>query len=325
MANVKSVIIGTGGYLPETCVTNYDLEKIVDTSHEWILDRTGIYQRYFAAKDQSTSDLAVHAANQALERAGLCANDIDLIICATTTPDCTFPSTATIIQAKIGNTQGLAFDVAGVCAGYLLALNVANNFLQMHTAKRALVIGAEKFSCLLDMTDRRTCVLFGDGAGAVILEAQDEKENPQNRGIIGVDLKSDGRFLNILHTDGGVSTTGSIGYMRMEGQKVFKHAVLKLVESAEETLKKYNVSQSELDWLIPHQANARIIESIRRKLNMAEEKVILTVGKHANTSAASIPLALHDGVVTNKVKVGDMILHEAIGGGLIWGSALLRF
>jgi 3-oxoacyl-[acyl-carrier-protein] synthase-3 len=325
MTEVKSVIIGTGSYLPENRVTNYDLEKIVETSHDWIVERTGIHQRYFAAKTQGTSDLAVAAAQEALERAGLGPNDIDLIVCATATPDNTFPATATRVQHKLGNTQGLAFDVAAVCAGYLLALNVADSFLRLNKSKRALVIGAEKVSSLLDMNDRTTCVLFGDGAGAVVLEGQQAEQNPDDRGIMGVHLKSDGRYFDILHADGGPSTTGAIGHMRMVGQEVFKHAVTKLAESAEETLKLHNIDPQQLDWLIPHQANARIIEGMRRKLDMDENKVIITVAKHANTSAASIPLALHDAVVNGKVKKGDLILHEAIGGGLVWGSALLRF
>ena len=248
-----------------------------------------------------------------------------MIIVATASPDNTFPSCATKVQYKLGNTKGLAFDVAGVCAGYLLGLNVADSFLRLKKAKRALVIGAESISKLLDMEDRSTCVLFGDGAGAVILEATESKDNPDDRGLIGVDIESDGRYFDILHADGGVSSTGTAGKLRMIGQEVFKHAVTKLAASAEKTLDKYNVEPDELDWLIPHQANLRIIEGMRKKLNMDEKKVIVTVDKHANTSAASIPLALHDAVINGKVKKGDLILHEAIGGGLIWGSALLRF
>ncbi|NCP62865.1 MAG: ketoacyl-ACP synthase III [Alphaproteobacteria bacterium] len=325
MPNFKSVIISTGSYLPENVVSNEKLSETVDTSHEWIVERTGIHQRHFAAEGQTTSDLATEAAKEALERANLKPNDIDLIVVATASSDYTFPSCATRVQDKIGNTKGLAFDVAAVCAGYLLALNVADSFLRLGKAKRALVIGAETVSNLLDMKDRTTCVLFGDGAGAVILEAVEDKDNPQDRGLIGVDLESDGRFYEILHADGGPSSTQTVGKLRMTGQEVFKHAVTKLAKSAEKTLEQYNVKPDELDWLIPHQANARIIEGMRRKLNMDESKVIVTVDKHANTSAASIPLALHDAVKSGKIKQGDLILHEAIGGGLIWGSALLRF
>ncbi len=325
MENIKSVIVGTGSYLPENMVTNHKLAETVDTSHDWIVERTGIHQRHFVSEDQATSDLATKAAQEALERANLIANDIDLIVVATASPDNTFPSCATRVQDKLGNTKGLAFDVAAACSGYLLGLNVADSFLRMKKAKRALVIGAETISSLLDMEDRTTCVLFGDGAGAVILEAVEDKDNPKGRGLMGVDMESDGRYFDILHADGGPSSTRTIGNIRMSGQEVFKHAVTKLAKSAETTLEKYNVTPDELDWLIPHQANARIIEGMRRKLNMDEEKVILTVDKHANTSAASIPLALHDAVKSGKVKEGDLILHEAFGGGLIWGSALLRF
>ena len=325
MQNIKSVIVGTGSYLPENIVTNHKLAETVETSHDWIVERTGIHQRHFVAKGQTTSDLATKAAQEALERANLTPNDIDLIIVATASPDNTFPSCATRVQDKLGNTKGLAFDVAAACSGYLLGLNVADSFLRMNKAKRALVIGAETISSLLDMADRTTCVLFGDGAGAVILEAVEDKDNPEGRGLMGVDMESDGRYFDILHADGGPSSTGTIGNIRMSGQEVFKQAVTKLAKSAETTLAKYNVTPEALDWLIPHQANARIIEGMRRKLNMDENKVIVTVDKHANTSAASIPLALHDAVKAGKIKQGDLILHEAFGGGLIWGSALLRF
>lgn len=325
MTNIKSVIIATGSYLPENVVSNEKLSETVETSHDWIVERTGIHQRHFAAEGQTTSDLATEAGKEALERANLKPNDIDLIIVATASSDYTFPSCATRVQDKIGNTKGLAFDVSAVCTGYLLALNVADSFLRLGKAKRALVIGAETVSSLLDMEDRTTCVLFGDGAGAVILEGLESQDNPSDRGLIGVDLESDGRLWNILYADGGPSSTQSVGKLRMTGQEVFKHAVTKLAKSAETTLEKYKVKPDDLDWLIPHQANARIIEGMRRKLDMDESKVIVTVDKHANTSAASIPLALHDAVKSGKVKEGDLILHEAIGGGLIWGSALLRF
>lgn len=323
--NLKSIVVATGSYLPENVVTNHKLAETVDTSHDWIVERTGIHQRHFAAPEQATSDLAANAAKEALERANLTADDIDLIIVATASGDYIFPSCATIVQHKIGNTKGLAFDVAGACAGYLIALSVADSFLKTGKGKRALVIGAETISSLLDMEDRTTCVLFGDGAGCVILEATPADQNPDDRGIIGVDMESDGRHFDILHADGGPSSNGQIGTIKMVGQEVFKHAVTKLAASATAALEKYNVSADELDFLIPHQANSRIIEGMRRKLGMDPEKVIDRVHCHANTSAASIPLALHDAVKSGKIKQGDMILHEAIGGGLVWGSALLKF
>jgi 3-oxoacyl-[acyl-carrier-protein] synthase-3 len=325
MTDIKSVIRGCGSYLPSRVVTNDDLAQIVDTSHEWIVQRTGIHQRHFAAADQYTSDLATEAAKEALKHAEYTASDIDLIVVATASPDYTFPACATVVQKKIGNTRGLAFDVAGVCGGFLLALNTADSFLRLRKAKRALVIGAEKFSSLLDMQDRSTCVLFGDGAGAVILEAVDAKDNPDERGILGVHLQSDGRYGSILNTDGGPSSNGIAGCIRMEGKEVFKHAVTKLAESADQTLKLYNLNADQIDWFIPHQANIRIIEGMMKKLNLPLDKVILTVDKHANTSAASIPLALAHAVKEGKVKAGDLILHEALGSGLIWGSALIRF
>lgn len=325
MTGTKAVIRGCGSYLPQRVVSNHELAQTVDTTHEWIVERTGIHQRHFAAPEELTSDLAAAAANIALKQAGFTANDIDLIVVGTASPDHTFPSCATRVQEKIGNTQGLAFDVAGVCAGFLVSLNVADSFIRLGKAKRALVIGAEKVSSLLDMQDRSTCVLFGDGAGAIILEAVADKDNPQDRGILGVHMQSDGRHFGILHTDGGPASTGTIGKLRMEGKEVFKHAVTKLTESAEETLKLHNITAEDIDWLIPHQANIRIIEGMMKRMNLPSEKVIITVDKHANTSAASIPLALVDAVNGGKIKPGDLILHEAIGGGLIWGSALIRF
>ena len=325
MTNLRSVIIGTGNYLPETLVTNNDLSKTVETSHEWIVERTGIEQRYFANKDQVTSDLAVHAAKEAIARANLTPNDIDIIIVATSSGDYTFPSCATRVQDKLGNKSGFAFDVAGACAGYLIALNVADNFLKLNKGKKALVIGAEIISKIMDMSDRATCVLFGDGAGAVVLESIEQEQLEFDSGIIGIDMQSDGSLCKILQTDGGPSSTGTVGNMRMSGQDVFKHAVTKLSASAEHALEKYKITVDDLDWLIPHQANLRIIEGIGKKLGLDPNKVIVTVNKHANTSAASIPLALHDAVLEGKVKKGDLILHESIGGGLVWGSALLRF
>jgi 3-oxoacyl-[acyl-carrier-protein] synthase-3 len=325
MTDIKAVIRGCGGYLPSRVVTNNELAQLVDTSHEWIVQRSGIHQRHFAAPDQYTSDLATEASKEALKNSGHKPNDIDLIIVATASSDFTFPSCATRVQEKIGNTKGLAFDVAGVCGGFLLALSTADSFLRLRKAKRALVIGAEKISSLLDMQDRSTCVLFGDGAGALILEAVEDKDNPQERGILGVHLESDGRYCEILKTDGGPSINGMVGRIRMVGKEVFKHAVTKLVESAEETLKLHALEADAIDWFIPHQANIRIIEGIMKKLNIPPDKIVITVDKHANTSAASIPLALVHAVKEGKVKPGDLILHEALGSGLIWGSALVRF
>ncbi len=321
----RSEITGIGGYLPENVVTNHDFAKRMDTSHEWIVERTGIHQRHFAGEGEFTSDLCVKAAERALDQAGLTAEELDYIIVGTTTPDRTFPSTATIVQRKLGNRKALGFDVAGVCAGFLVALNVANNFLRVGQGKYALVIGAECLTKMLDMEDRSTCVLFGDGAGAVVLEGK-ELENPKvDSGIIGVHLQSDGRFNDILTADGGPSSTGSVGRLRMDGQEVYKHAVTKLFDSAKTTLDHYNLTGEDIDWFIPHQANLRIISSVAERLNMSSDKVITTVQKHANTSAASIPLAMWVAQSEGRLKKGDLILHEAIGGGLVWGSALVRY
>lgn len=322
MIKLRSQIIGCGSYLPDQVVSNDDLAKSVDTSHEWIVERTGIERRHFARDGQLTSDLATAAAKQALENAGVKPSEIDLIIVATATPDDTFPSTATTVQAKLDCHQGFAFDVAAVCSGYLVALSIANNYLQTGQAKTALVIGAETLSRILDMEDRRTCVLFGDGAGAVVLRAQ---ETSEDQGVLGVYLQSDGKYRNLLYTSGGPSSSGSAGFIRMEGREVFRHAISKLAESAVETLKKHQFELKDVDWFIPHQANLRIINGIAQKLNFPLEKVITTVNHHANTSAASIPLALTQAINDGRVKRGDLILHEAIGGGMIWGSALVRY
>lgn len=318
----RSVIAGCGHYLPENIVTNEELSKRVDTSHEWIVERTGIHQRHFARPDELTSDMALAASRMALKNAQVAGEDIDIIVLATTTPDLTFPSTATRVQALLGNTKGFAFDVSAVCAGYLVALNVADNFIRLGQAKSALVIGAERLSGLLDMDDRSTCVLFGDGAGATVLKAVPSDEK---RGIIGIHMQSDGNFRDILCTTGGVASTGTPGKVHMDGKEVFRHAVTKLADSADKTLKHYQVDPEDLDWLVPHQANIRIIEGMARKLQMSMDKVVTTVHKHANTSAASIPLAMSCAVQEGRIKQGDLILHEAIGGGLVWGSALLRF
>lgn len=321
----RSEIIGWGGYLPSQIVTNQDLEKIVQTSHEWIFERTGICQRHFASPDQVTSDLGTEAAKKALQTAQIDPNDIDLIIVGTATPDKTFPSTATYIQEKIGNTRGFAFDVAAVCSGFLVGLSVADKYIQSRQVKNVLVIGAETPSRILDMEDRRTSVLFGDGAGAVVLRARPGNGTSADTGIIDTRIYSDGRFGGILNTDGGPSSTQNVGKIQMEGREVYRHAVEKLSAAAEFILNENNLTASDIDWFIPHQANSRIIEAVAKRLNFPAEKVVLTVNKHANTSAASIPLALNEAILDGRVKKGHLILHEAIGGGLIWGSALVRF
>jgi 3-oxoacyl-[acyl-carrier-protein] synthase-3 len=320
----RSVLIGAGGYLPERVVTNHDMLQFVDTSHEWIVERTGIHQRYFAGEDQVTSDLGAEAAKIALKNAGLSAQDIDLIVVGTATPDKTFPSTATRIQEKIGNTQGFAFDVAAVCAGFLVALSVADKYIQSGQVKNALVIGAETPSRIVNMEDRRTCILFGDGAGAWVLQGQKSEGASTDTGVLDALVYSDGRFCNILHTDGGPSSTGQVGQIQMEGKEVFRHAVEKLSEAAEIILKKNNITSEQIDWFIPHQANSRIIEAVAKRLNFPSEKIIQTVDRHANTSAASIPLAFYEAQTQGLIKPGQLILHEAIGGGLVWGSALVR-
>ncbi len=320
----RSVIAGVGGYLPRRVLTNYDLAEVVDTSHEWIVERTGIHQRHFAEENELTSHLCAKAAECALNNAGKDINEIDLIIVATASPDLTFPSTAALTQKLLKNSKALAFDVAGVCAGFLLALQVADNFIRLGQAKTALVIGGETFSRLLDMEDRRTNVLFGDGAGAVVLEGM-SPEQAGDRGILGVHLQTEGQLSDILYTDGGPSLTGHSGKIKMLGQEVYKHAVMKLTDSAIKILAEYNITIDDIDWFIPHQANVRIIESVAQRLNLPREKIVVTVDKHANTSAASIPLALWTATQEGRVKQGDLILHEGIGGGLIWGSALVRY
>jgi 3-oxoacyl-[acyl-carrier-protein] synthase-3 len=321
MSALKSVAIGVGHYLPEKIVTNEDLSKIVDTSHDWIYSRTGIAERRFAAEGELTSDLGTNAAQNAINFAGLKAQDIDLVICATVTPDQTFPATATRIQANLGITKGAAFDISAACGGYLYALATADAFIKAGRATNALIIGAETFSRILDMTDRRTCVLFGDGAGAVVLQGQQNSDS----GVLSCDLHADGRFNDILHTTGGPSSTGSSGVVAMQGQEVYRHAVSKLVESAKQTLAAHQIKSTDITWMIPHQANIRIIDSVAKKLGLKDNQVIRTVERHANTSAASIPLALSEAVQAGHVKKGDLILHEAIGAGLVWGSALIKW
>ena len=318
---LRSHIIASGSYLPEKIMTNKDLEKIVDTSDEWIEQRSGIKQRHIAADDQTTSDMAVNAANRAIEAAGITAQDIDGIIIATTTPDQTFPSVAAKVQAAIGAPVGIAFDVQAVCTGFVYALSVADNFIKAGQLKRVLVIGAEKMSSILNWEDRTTCVLFGDGAGAVILEAQETEEKT---GILSTHLYANGNHQDLLYTNGGVSTTGQSGKLVMEGREVFKHAVTLMAGAVVAALEENNMSADDVDWLVPHQANIRIIESTAKKLKMPMEKVVVTVANHGNTSAASIPLAFDEAIRSKKVKKGDTVLFEALGGGLTWGSALVR-
>nr|WP_209008063.1 beta-ketoacyl-ACP synthase III [Roseibium litorale] len=317
--------MGSGSYLPATCLTNDDLAKKVDTSDEWIVQRTGIRQRHVAAEGEYTSDLAFKAAEAALANAGMKAEDIDLIILATATPDNTFPATAVQVQHRLGITHGFAFDIQAVCSGFVYALTTADMYLKGGLAKRALVIGAETFSRILDWEDRTTCVLFGDGAGAVVLEAQEGKGTIEDRGILTSHLRSDGRHKEKLYVDGGPSTTQTAGHLRMEGKEVFKHAVGMITDVIEDAFEATKLSAEDLDWFIPHQANKRIIDASAKKLSIAPEKVVTTVDIHGNTSAASIPLALDTAVRDGRVQRGDLVLLEAMGGGFTWGSVLLRW
>lgn len=319
---IRSVIKGVGGYLPEKVVTNADLAKTLDTSDEWITQRTGIKQRHIAAEGQKTSDLAFEASKQALERAGLNASILDAIIVATTTPDQIFPSTAAILQSKLDvPATSFAFDVQAVCSGFAYALSVADNFIRVGQAKNILVVGAETMSQILDWNDRGTCVLFGDGAGAVIVSA----EEGADRGILSTHLHSEGQKADLLYTDGGICMPKKHGFIQMNGRDVFKNAVLRLAEIVDETLDANNLQKEDIDWLVPHQANSRIIESTANKLGLSMDKVILTVADHANTSAASVPLALNHGVENNLFKPGELLLLEVMGAGLTWGSALIRW
>ncbi len=321
---LRSVVTGVGGYLPSEVVTNDDLSKVVETSDEWIQERTGIRQRHRAAPDQAVSDLAVEAARQALERAGRTAADVDLIIVATTTGDLTFPATATIVQRKLGAPVGIAFDVQAVCSGFVYALSTADGFVARGRSKCALVIGAETMTRLMDWTDRGTCVLFGDGAGAVVLEPQAGQGTIDDRGLLGFALRADGTKQDLLYVDGGVSTNGQIGHLRMQGNQVFRHAVVNISEAVIAAAADAGVEVSSVDWFIPHQANSRILEGVARRLGIDEAKVISTVAEHANTSAASIPLAMAKGVEDGRIKPGQLLLLEAMGGGLTWGACVLR-
>ncbi|MGH1403325.1 MAG: beta-ketoacyl-ACP synthase III [Alphaproteobacteria bacterium] len=320
---ISSHIISSGSYLPDRVMTNEDLEKIVETSDEWIVQRSGIKRRHIAAENQSTSDMAVEAARAALDDAGLTPTDIDGIIVATTTPDQTFPSVAVRVQAALGVPVGIAFDVQAVCTGFVYALSVADNFIKAGQLKRVLVIGAEKMSSVLDWTDRTTCVLFGDGAGAMVLEARETPEDSKS-GVLSTHLYADGNLKDILYTDGGVSTTGQSGKIVMHGREVFKHAVNLMSQAVYAALEANDMSVDAIDWLVPHQANSRIIESTAKKLSMHMDRVIMTVQDHGNTSAASIPLAYDYGRKNDAIKDGDLVLFEALGGGLTWGSALVQ-
>jgi 3-oxoacyl-[acyl-carrier-protein] synthase-3 len=316
--------MGVGHYLPERLVPNSELETLVETSDEWIRSRSGIERRHFAAEGQTTSDLAIRAAQAALADAGMNAEDVDAIILATSTADLTFPSAATMVQAGLGMTRGFAFDVQAVCAGFVYAMANANALILSGQAKRILVIGAETFSKLMDWSDRSTCVLFGDGAGAVLLEAVESDGTAADRGILSTDLHSDGRFRDLLYVDGGVST-GTTGYLRMQGKEVFRHAVEKLAETAHTALEKVGLTSGDVDWIVPHQANIRIIEATAKRMQVPMDRVVVTVQDHGNTSAASIPLALSVGKARGQIKPGDLVVTEAIGGGLAWGSVVLRW
>ncbi|WP_323767282.1 beta-ketoacyl-ACP synthase III [Marinovum sp.] len=320
----RAVVIGAGHYLPERVVENAEFEKSLETSDEWIRSRSGIERRHFAAEGETTSDLATKAAQNALQQAGLSADDIDAIVLATSTADLTFPSAASMVQAKLGMTRGFAFDLQAVCAGFAYALTNANALILSGQAKRVLVIGAETFSRIMDWTDRSTCVLFGDGAGALVLEAQEGQGTPADRGILATDLNSDGRHKDILFVDGGVSTQ-TTGFLKMQGKEVFRHAIEKLAATAAKAMDRAGVTSDEVDWVVPHQANIRIIQGTARKMGLPMDKVVVTVQDHGNTSAASIPLALSVGVERGQIKPGDLIVTEAIGGGLAWGAVVLRW
>lgn len=325
MSVIRSVVSGTGSYLPDNIVTNSDLAEKVDTTDEWIIERTGIKRRHIASEDHVTSDLAVNAAKAALESANLETNDIDLIIVATSTADQTFPSTATTVQRKLGISHGAAFDIQAVCSGFVYALTTADNFVKAGQAKHVLVIGAEIFSRILDWEDRATCVLFGDGAGAVVLSAKDGAGDNNDRGILASRLHSDGRYNDLLYVDGGVSSTGTVGHLRMKGKEVFRHAVVNLASVVGEVLSDCNMASEEIDWIVPHQANKRILDGTARKLKVSPDKVVVTVDKHANTSAASIPLALDEAVRDGRITRNQIVILEAMGGGFTWGACLLRW
>ncbi|MFN3456227.1 MAG: beta-ketoacyl-ACP synthase III [Novosphingobium sp.] len=322
---VRSIIRGSGSALPKRCVTNAEMAQMVDTTDEWIVERTGIRQRYLAGEGETTSTLATEAGRRALEAAGIEASKVDLIVLATATPDQTFPATATIVQHNLGCNGGIAFDVAAVCSGFLYALATADSMVRTGMAKCALVIGAETFSNILDWEDRTTCVLFGDGAGAIVLEAQDvDDSDPAAPGVIATRLHADGAHNELLYVDGGVSTTGTVGKVRMKGREVFRHAVTNLANVLREVLETTGHDASEIDWVVPHQANFRILDATARKLDLPAEKVVVTVDQHANTSAASVPLAFDVAMRDGRIKKGDLVMFEAMGGGFTWGASLAR-
>ena len=322
---LRSRIIGCGAYLPEKVLTNDELAKTVDTSNDWIVGRTGITQRHVAADGELTSDLALAAAERAVAAAGISVDELDLLVLATSTPDNTFPATAAKVQARLGMRQGVAFDVQAVCAGFICALSVADKFLISGQAQKALIIGAETYSRILDWSDRTTCVLFGDGAGAAVLSAENSAENGAERGILAVKLHSDGRHYDALYVDGGVSSSQTAGHLRMQGKEVYRHAVVNLAAVAGEAMEAAGLAPGDIDWLVPHQANLRIMNAIAQRLDLPLEKMVVTVDRHANTSSASIPLALVEAIEDGRIKSGDVVLMEAIGGGFVWGSAVARW
>ncbi len=322
---IRSVVRGFGAALPKRVLTNKELEGMVETSDDWIVQRTGIHQRYIAGEGETTSSLGEAAARAALDRAGLTPDDIDLIVCATSTPDNTFPATAVNIQNRLGIHHGAAFDVQAVCTGFIYAVTTADAYIRGGLAKRALVIGAETFSRILDWNDRTTCVLFGDGAGAIVLEAAEGAGSNDDRGVLTAKLRSDGAHKDKLYVDGGPSTTGTVGHLRMEGREVFKHAVGMITDVIDDAFAATGTTADDLDWLVPHQANRRIIDASAKKLGIPAEKVVVTVDQHGNTSAASIPLALSVAAADGRIKQGDLVMLEAMGGGFTWGSVLLRW
>jgi len=322
---IRSVILGCGSYLPARVLTNDDLAKMVDTSDEWIFERTGIRRRHIASDGETTSDLALEAAKRALKHADIAVRELDLVIVATTTPDETFPATATRIQARLGMTRGAAFDIQAVCTGFVYALSVADSFIRTGQAKTVLVIGAETMSRILDWKDRGTCVLFGDGAGAVVLSAAEGNGTSADRGILNTKIFSDGRLHDLLYTDGGVSSTRTAGYLRMQGREVFKHAVTNIANAIEQSTRAEGLTPHDIDWFVPHQANQRILDGTARKVGIPAERVVSTIAEQGNTSAASVPLALTAAVQDGRIKRGDLVLMEAMGGGFTWGAALVRW
>lgn len=324
MTRIVTRILGTGSYLPPRCVTNEELAETVDTSDEWITSRTGIRTRHIAADDQLTSDIGVEAARAAMEAAGIGPDDVDLIVLATTTPDQTFPACASAIQEKLGITQGAAFDIQAVCSGFVFGLATADNFLKQGMFKTALVIGAETFSRLLDWEDRGTCVLFGDGGGAVVLGAEEVADDDTSQGVLAHHIRTDGRKADLLYVDGGVSSTGTVGHVRMNGPQVFRHAIANISSAVKNVVEQANIDINSIDWFVPHQANQRILDGVAKKLGIDETRVVTTVDSHGNTSAASIPLALDTAVRDGRIKKGQLVLIEAMGGGFTWGASLFR-